>query len=420
MSKQTASSTVGHFKTQKAASRSPLVLDGETVKLRIQAERSISGNTVHVDWVRFTMLLKNAPIPDEKVLFPYADSLDPTIYSLTELRETNARLIKELRSLENEEYQAAAQAHELAVQVAMALGPDFKVLPEKRKGMDFYKFRWSVMLNETEVCWVGFLASSESPRQNSQSKTIHANITGTACTFAQPGWNLRIAGLVDSCQAVLTRADLALDFFDGYDGGIDAVRSDYREGFCNVCGRKPKFNLVGDWENGHDRSVYIGSREAGKITNIYEKGDQLFGEKMNSEWLRFELRYGNKLRVLDSDMLRNPDSFFAGASDWHEAVLAKAHSLAAVRHVPVIPRLPVETIQAEVVRVLNWFKNTAGPAAALVFQYLDSASFEEVASIPKLPGRLQKFSLSQIASQFENARLRISTAGNMPDFLQAA
>ena len=119
-------------------------------------------------------------------------------------------------------------------------------------------------------------------------------------------------------------------------------------------------------------------------------------------------------------MLRNPDSFFAGASDWHQTVLAKAHSLAAARHVPVIPRLPVETIQAEVVRVLNWFKNTAGPAAALVFQYLDFASFEEVASIPKLPGRLQKFSLSQIASQFENARLRISTAGNMPDFLQAA
>ena len=62
--------------------------------------------------------------------------------------------------------------------------------------------------------------------------------------------------------------------------------------------------MVGDWANGHARSFYIGSKEAGKQTNIYEKGDQLFGVETGSKWLRIELRYGNKLRVLSPEMLR--------------------------------------------------------------------------------------------------------------------
>lgn len=399
---------------------SPLVLDGETVKLRIQAERQFTGNTVHVDWVRFTCRLKNAPVPSEDVLFPWVETLDPKIYYLDEVREKNARAVKELRKLANEEFSASAQAYELACQSAKALGSDFEVDPQYRKGMDFYKFRWSILLNGSECGWVGFLSSSESPRQSTQAQTIHVNLMGTACTFAKPGWHNRIADLVDETEATLTRADLALDFFDGYQGGIDRVRADYREGLCNVGGRKLKFNLVGDWENGHDRSIYLGSREAGKVTNIYEKGDQLFGEKMGSEWLRFELRYGNKLRDLSSEMLRRPDDFFAGASDWHHSVLLRAHAIASAQQVPVAPRLPVETIQAECVRVLNWFKTTAGPAASLVFKFLDSESFADIAGISKLPARLQKFSVSQIASQFEAARQIISTAGQPPTVYQAA
>ena len=54
---------------------------------------------------------------------------------------------------------------------------------------------------------------------------------------------------------------------------------------------------------------------------MYEKGHQLFGPESGSNWLRVELRYGNKLRVLSSDILRNPSNYFAGASPWHASML---------------------------------------------------------------------------------------------------
>lgn len=49
--------------------KTDLVLDGNEVKLRLTAERRETGTPVHVDWVRFTVQLKNAPIPDVETLF---------------------------------------------------------------------------------------------------------------------------------------------------------------------------------------------------------------------------------------------------------------------------------------------------------------------------------------------------------------
>jgi len=381
---------------------SALVLEGDTVKLRLQAERQESGNSVHVDWVRFTAMLRAAPAPSLDLLFP------ATRHDSVQWENTQAARLKSQKDFEESDYIATAQALDLATQAAACLGPQFTVDPEIKKGMDFYKSRFSIILNGTECAWVGFLSSSDSPRQQSQAATIHCNIFGTACTFADAGWRDRLADLIDSHEATLTRADLALDFFDGYQGGIDSVRSDYRDGLCNVGGRKLKFNLVGDWENGHDRSIYIGSREAGKITNIYEKGDQLYGEKANSDWVRFELRYGNKLRVLSSDLLRRPDDFFAGASDWHQSVMLKAHATAKAEKVPCIGRLPIETVKAECLRSIRWVKETAAANLAVAFEYLGENEFLSIVTHQKLPGRLAKFSREQIQKQIAPAFKKIT------------
>ncbi len=390
----------------KQAVSSPLVVDGDTVKLRLLAERTESKNVVHVDWVRFTCLLRSAPVPGADLLFTRWDH--PGLEMAEKLR------IKSISDFEASEFQATAQANELAHLVAAALGSDFVVDTEPKKGMDFYKYRWSITLNGTECGWVGFLSSSESPRQNKQAQTIHCNLFGTACTFAASGWNHRLADLVDECEATLTRADLALDFFDGYPGGVEAVREAYRDGLCNVGGRKLKFNMVGDWENGHDRSVYIGSREAGKITNVYEKGDQLYGEKANSDWVRFELRYGNKLRVLSSDLLRRPDDFFAGASDWHQSVMLQVGQAAQAEKVTCTPRLQVETVTAECARNARWLINTAASSMALAIKVIDADKLWELIQGAKLPGRLSKFSFNQISQSMASAVELISSAGQLP------
>jgi phage replication initiation protein len=389
-----------------------LVLDGETVKLRILAGRQSSNSMVHVDWFRFTTRLKFAPIPDVDVMFPRWDSI-------WQDNERAFRLNKLLAELPDHDWSASAQAFTLAGQIADCMGPDFGVDLDVKKGQDFYKFRWSITLNGEEVAWVGFLSSSDSPRQKSQSSTIHANIQGTACTFAASGWRDRLADLVDLCDGEVTRVDLALDFFDGYQGGIDSVRSDYRDGLCNVGGRKLKFNMVGDWENGHDRSVYLGSREAGKVTNVYEKGDQLYGAQTGSDWLRFELRYGNKLRVLSTDMLRRPDDFFAGASDWHESVLIKGGTVVHPEQVTCNGRRQVETVQAECLRNLRWLFNTAGASVWAALNVVDLDGLWEQLEGSKLPGRLKKFSKQQIEAGMASALRIISSAGPMTGGLQA-
>jgi len=379
------------------------VIDGHEVALRLKAERLYTRSVVHVDWVRFTCRLKNAPLPTADDLFP----LPGHTWSSSMLE----RIAKTLRELPDPDFAVSVQAKTLADQACEALGPDFHVFPEIRKGHDFYRFRWSIVRNDVECGWVGFLASGESPRQQAQAETMHCNIYGTGCTFAKPGFNHRLAELVRSTSAVLTRVDLALDFFDGLSGGMERVREDYMNGLMDNRGRRPSCNQVGDWCNGRARSFYTGSKEAGKQTNVYEKGHQLFGPLDPSKWMRAEVRWGNKLRVLDANVLNFPTDFFAGASDWHASLVREADALCKPEKIKTTPRLAAETILAEVSRNIRWIRNTAAPSLALAFQYLGTDSFMELVEHQKLPGRLQKFIPREVASAYTNAFKRLSGSG---------
>lgn len=368
--------------------RSALVLDGNDVKVRLQAERSASKTPVHIDWVRFTCYLRNAPAPTVEQLFPVTTSVwDPA--------SRQERLQNLLKQIPDAEFSASAQALNLAEEVAQALGEGFSVNPERRKGHDFYRFRWSIERNGSECGWVGFLSSGESPRQQAQSRTIHCNLFGAACTFAEHGWNARVAALVDQYEGDLTRCDLALDFFDGLHGGIDGIRQNYMDGLCNVGGKQLKCNQVGDWCNGKERSFYFGSKEAGKQTNAYEKGHQLFGAESGSPWLRVELRYGNKLRELSTEMLRRPADFFAGASEWHAFMLSKADAIATPEPVKCNGRLSIETVRAEVHKNVRWLREVAAPSVAAAWAFLGD-EFLELVTNQKKPGRLQRFNDAEL------------------------
>ena len=376
---------------------SALVLDGETVKLRLQAERSEGRGLVHVDWLRFTMALRDAPL-NMDFLFPSPELQRGSWWDINK-----DRIARQLAAMQAEEnHSAAFCALSTAREVVEVLGDGFTVGCEVLKGHDFYAKRLPINFNECEVGWVGFGASSDSPRQQKQARTIHVNLYGTACTFARPGWRDAMASKIDEWDANITRCDLALDFFDGYTGGLDAVVSDYKAGGFDVNGKHPSTNGVGDWVNHHSRSLYIGSREAGKQTNVYEKGHQLFGVESGSQWLRWELRYGNKLRVLPSQMLRDPDAFFAGASDAHR----KALELVAVdavkpEFVPTQKRLAVETVEAEVMRNVKWLERVAGPSMASAFQFLGEDGFLALVTHRALPRRLQKFA-AQVPDAFRS------------------
>lgn len=395
--------------TQDRPYWSAVVADGDDIKLRIQAERALSQTPVHCDWVRFTVLRRNCDVPAFDHLFPLPGSDKfrgvPEFDVVSHYAE---KILNQCLPLNQEAEQddiAASEAFEIATTVANAMGRNFSVFAEPKKGMDFYKYRWSIELNGSEVGWVGYLsASGGTGRQSAQDKTIHVNLHGMACTFAEHGWRDRIADICEERNVqTLTRCDFALDFFDGLPGGIESIVQDHRAGLTNVGGRKIKSSVAGGWIDGNNRSLYLGSREAGKVTNAYEKGDQLYGEKFGSQWLRVELRYGNKHRVLPVQMLRRPADFFAGASDWHASMLLKADAIPQPEPVPCIPRLELETVEAEAARNVAWFVKTAGPTVANALKFFgDTDWWDLLGNMPK-PGRLKKFSDQQLQAHMPAA-----------------
>ncbi len=419
--------------------KSSLVLDGSAIKLRLLAERAETKTPVHVDWVRFTTLCRNQPtIPADRIFPLHSDfvadyeksknsSLEAHYFASNPgadqndfLRQQHRRHLIEvaLNETPDEDFFPAAQALSLAEKTCEALGPDYSVNPAIGKGHDFYKCRWIIQRNDAECGWVGFLSSGDSPKQKAQSQTLHVNIFGAACTFAKTGWNHRIADLIDEVDAKLTRADLALDFFDGFPGGIMAIFEGYRAGACDVGGRRLKSSCLGDWANKNSRSFYFGSREAGKITNCYEKGDQLFGPGVTG-WLRAELRYGNKLRVLPSDILRRPANFFADASDWHAHALSLADVCVTPEKIATTPRLPALTVEAEAFKNIKWALNTAAPTMAALWTHLGD-DFLEFVTNKALPGRLRNFAPSELARAFTSAKCRLfSQPESAPAFVPA-
>lgn len=384
-----------------------LVLDGETVKVRLQAERRESGELVHVDWLRFTVLLRNMPCPSVDEIFPRTDD-----WAAMERWRELARQIQEVPDCNSA---AAQQAIELARSVAEVLGDDYEAIPEPRKGHDFYKFRIAIERAGAEVGWVGFQASSSSPRQAAQGRTIHCNLFGAACTFARAGWRRAMADLIDARQGEVTRCDLALDFFEGIPGGLPQVVSDYEAGKLDVHGKRPKCRMVGDWSacTKGARSFYVGSKEAGKETNFYEKGDQLFGVEAGSAWVRAEGRLGNKLRELPTDLLRRPADFFAGMSDYHAALLTLANGQAQAQRVRCRPRLALETVKAEVHRAVRWIEQTGGAMFAFALRSLPEEKVLELMGDARRPGRLSKFSTAEIASAVSDL---LSAEGPSPAF----
>ncbi len=386
---------------------SRLVIEGSTVKVRCEQRRVEAGSVCVLDWVRFTVDRSSVNLaPLWELLTPVlSDSIWDEGYRLRKFQET----LDAIRAESGGEAEAIEQANVLAGEVATALGTQFKLGPLS-KGHDFYKHRIPLLLNDAEVgsvlCW----SSSQSQRQIGQTNTLNVNIHGTACTFAAPGWEKRIHAIGSGKGARLTTAHLAVDFFDGLPFGIEGAYQDYLSGVWDHLGKRPAPGDV-NWLKGHSRSFYMGSKEAGKQTNIYEKGDQLYGHgeaaARGIKWIRVELRYGNKLRHLDWDMLLRPADFFAGASTAHEQYLLMAVQQAdrdescSAASVPCHRADALMTVEAEVARVVRWCRSTAGAALATLFRHMKDEHLTAIVEEGGVPNRLRKFSGAQIAKAFQ-------------------
>jgi phage replication initiation protein len=140
--------------------------------------------------------------------------------------------------------------------------------------------------------------------------TMCVDMSGQGCSFVSD-WRAVFATLQD-VDARITRVDTALDLFKGFT--LEQFDDLYFSGEFNCGGRIPSRRYV-EGGNSHDphsagRTLYLGKKTNGKELCIYEKGKQL-GDSQ-SEWLRIEIRFGNRDRVIPHDVLLDPTSYFAG------------------------------------------------------------------------------------------------------------
>ena len=177
-----------------------------------------------------------------------------------------------------------------------------------QKGMFGYKTSYDVMIwKDAEFMRVAVVALGGTSTGN----TMMVDMSGRGCALVSD-WQAVYATLQD-LDARITRADTALDLLEGFT--LEQFDDLYRAGEFNCGGRIPSRRY---FEGGHmddlhanGRTLYLGKKANGKELCIYEKGKQL-GDS-SSEWLRIEIRFGNKDRTIPHDIVIDPTTYFAGA-----------------------------------------------------------------------------------------------------------
>jgi len=139
--------------------------------------------------------------------------------------------------------------------------------------------------------------------------TVHIQLSGQGCAVVR-SWD-DVADLVEAHHAKISRIDLAHDDFEGVRGVRWARVQTRVHGYKPERGPSPSFQYVDDMGSGKGKTLYVGSRESGKLARIYEKGRAL-GDK-SSPWVRFEVEFRATHRVLTPDMIRSPAKYLAGA-----------------------------------------------------------------------------------------------------------
>ena len=142
-----------------------------------------------------------------------------------------------------------------------------------------------------------------------QKGTYHVELNAHACAAIQD-WNaVRLWG--ETYSANITRVDLAHDDMDGETVTVATALEWLAEGLFSNNGRPPRGRLWDDLGSGQGKTLYIGSRGAGKLLRVYEKGKQLGGA--SSLWVRAEVELRNKGRTIPWDAVVAPGRYFAGA-----------------------------------------------------------------------------------------------------------
>jgi len=164
--------------------------------------------------------------------------------------------------------------------------------------------------------------------------TAFLSIPGDGCSLV-PEWPELVALLRDGLSAQLTRLDCANDDLEGVHPVNEMVER-YRAGEFNTGGRNPSCKQMGNWlfSDGTGRTFYVGERRNGKLYRAYEKGRQL--GNTTSEWVRHEVQFSNRDRVIPWEAVLEPGRYLAGAYPALRWVAEDASRIATLRRTDAI------------------------------------------------------------------------------------
>lgn len=223
----------------------------------------------------------------------------------------------------------------------------FGITAKRDRGMHFYKTSFELGDKYGHVCHGG------------QRNTVLIQLTGTGCAAAKYGWERRLYEfLQSSVVGKITRIDLAHDDYQGKYHTPESLEKAYDDGHFNAGGRNPDVEMRGNWKNpnGKGRTLYVGTRGNGKSFRGYEKGKQL--GCATSPWMRYEVEFLAKSRVVPLECLIRPQDYFAAAYPLLSTFSDRAERILTTQ----------KTVQACYERTKTWLKHQCGAALNLMFQ----------------------------------------------------
>lgn len=167
----------------------------------------------------------------------------------------------------------------------------------------FFRAGWILrQVNETgygkgpQLAWIGIHTSDK----------WMVDISGSCCPF----WDFpKLSKALQAEEATITRLDLATDDYDGT-CGVSYAKRLYLQGAFITNGHPPKKR----YQEGIDgsRTFYVGKKGNGKELCVYEKGKEAKSTE-HPNWVRWELRLGNKDRVIPYYAMKDPAPYFLGS-----------------------------------------------------------------------------------------------------------
>jgi len=241
-------------------------------------------------------------------------------------------------------------------------------------------FSMEICLDDGATVPIGFIAFGG----KSQRGKWFFQLNGKGCGLVKNWAGMR--DFLEDLGAQISRTDLAMDFLNGEYCVDDAVAL-YQEGAFISRGRNPKADTQGGWIDGSEegRTLYIGKLKNGKELCVYEKGKQL--NMKGSNWTRFEVRLGNRDRVVPLEVLTNPDIYFAGAYPALEKMIEKA-----AQEIPT----QREELRGSLAHALYHAKRCYGKYLHMVQAATgcDAQDLVEEIRIPGMPNRLDPAAVS--------------------------